>query len=162
FAVAADGNHVRLTRDVGNIAMDLVGVEGVNLNTLGGGDTVTVNDLSTTDLIRLNLDLSAVAGSGAGDGQADSVVIHGSHVDDSIHVLTVANGVTIADPSLLPFVNITGTEGANDRLVVNGLAGNDTIDASGLRAGMIGLTLNGGAGADVLTGSQGADTFVWN
>jgi Ca2+-binding RTX toxin-like protein len=162
FAVSASGSHVRLTRDVGNVAMDLTGVEAINLNALGGPDTVTVNDLSATDLTRLNLDLSAVAGSGTGDGQADSVVVNGSAADDSIHVLTVGSAVTVADPALLPFVNITGTEGANDRLTVNGLAGNDTIDASGLRAGMIGLTLNGGTGADVLIGSQGDDTFVWN
>jgi Ca2+-binding RTX toxin-like protein len=162
FDVSAAGSHVRLTRDIGGVAMDLTGVEGINLHALGGADTVTVNDLSATDLTRLNLDLAGVAGSGNGDGQADSVVINGSSGDDSIHVLTVGNAVTVADPALLPFVNITGTEGANDRLTVNGLAGNDTIDASGLRAGMVGLTLNGGSGADVLTGSQGDDTFVWN
>ena len=42
----------RFTRDVGNITMDLNGVETVNVNALGGADTVTVNDLTGTDVTR--------------------------------------------------------------------------------------------------------------
>jgi Ca2+-binding RTX toxin-like protein len=159
FNVSANGSRVRLTRDIGNVVMDLGSVEGINLNTLGGADTVTVNDLSTTDLTRLNLDLAAGATPGVGDGLADNVVINGSDGDDEIHVLSVGNGITVADPALLPFVNITGAEAANDRLTVNGLGGNDTIDASGLRASAIGLSLNGGDGADILIGSQGDDVI---
>ena len=34
---------------------------------------------------------------------------------------------------------------ANDRIVINGLAGDDVIEASGLAAGAIQLTANGGA-----------------
>ena len=45
-------------------------------------------------------------------------------------------------------MTIAGAEGANDSLTVNGLAGNDTIDASALNAGQINLTLNGGDGND--------------
>ena len=35
-----------------------------------------------------------------------------------------------------------------DTLVINGLGGNDTIDASAITAGQINLTLNGGDGND--------------
>ena len=178
--VSANGNRVRFTRDVGNVAMDLDGVEAIDFNALGGADTITVNDLSTTDLTQLNLNLAGVPGSVTGDGQADSVIVNGSNGDDTIQVLTVGNGAVIADPALLPFVNITGTDGTEDQLTVNGLAGNDTIDASGLRAGAVVLSLNGGAGNDLLVGSagddvinggtgtdvafmgDGDDTFVWN
>ena len=77
-------------------------------------------------------------------------------------------------------VTIAGTEGALDTLTVNGLGGNDTINASGLKAGQVNLTINGGDGDDKITGSQGNDlviggrgndtalmgagddTFVWN
>ena len=45
FDVSANGRRVRFTRDVGNITMDLDGVEEIDLNALGGADTVTVNDL---------------------------------------------------------------------------------------------------------------------
>ena len=57
-------------------------------------------------------------------------------------------------------VNITGAEAANDRLTVNALAGDDVIDASGLSAGAIGLTANGGDGDDVLIGGAGNDTLT--
>jgi Ca2+-binding RTX toxin-like protein len=46
----------------------------------------------------------------------------------------------------------------NDRIVINGLGGDDVIQASGLAAG-IQLTENGGDGADVLIGGAGDDTL---
>jgi Ca2+-binding RTX toxin-like protein len=54
-------------------------------------------------------------------------------------------------------VEITGFE-ANDRIVINGLGGDDTVDASGL-SGML-LTANGDDGDDVLVGSPGNDTLT--
>ena len=48
-------------------------------------------------------------------------------------------------------------EQANDRLTVNGLAGDDVLDATSLEADGIQLTMNGGLGADVFLGSQGDD-----
>ena len=69
---------------------------------------------------------------------------------------------------------------ANDQLVINGLAGNDTIDASTIRPNLLKVTLNGGDGDDLIVGSlgddlviggrgndtlfgdSGNDTFVWN
>src|SRR3954447_22607226 len=50
FAVSADGAHAILTRDLGSIRMDTVGVEQFALATLGGADTVSVNDLQQTEL----------------------------------------------------------------------------------------------------------------
>ena len=43
--------------------------------------------------------------------------------------------------------------------VINGGPGDNVIDASGLTAGAITLTLAGGNGSDVLVGSQGNDTL---
>ena len=57
-------------------------------------------------------------------------------------------------------VNITGAEAANDRIVINGLAGDDVIEASGLAAGAIQLTADGGDGDDVLVGGDGNDTLL--
>ena len=39
--------------------MDLNGVESVNFTALGGADTITVNDLTGTDVTEVNLDLAA-------------------------------------------------------------------------------------------------------
>src|SRR5262249_27961929 len=56
--LGADGFHpVRLTRDVGGVTMDLDGVETIDLNPLGGADTITVNDTSATDLAEVDLNL---------------------------------------------------------------------------------------------------------
>jgi Ca2+-binding RTX toxin-like protein len=44
--LSANGNRLRFFRDAGTITMDTNDVETVDFNALGGGDTVTVNDLT--------------------------------------------------------------------------------------------------------------------
>ena len=56
-------------------------------------------------------------------------------------------------------VHISGAESANDRLIVNALAGDDVVDASGLSADAIQFAANGGDGDDVLIGGAGNDTL---
>src|SRR5262249_40820667 len=155
--ISANGSRVRLFRDVGNVTMDLNGMETLKVNTLGGADTVTVNDLSGTDGTQGNIDLSSPIGSGLGDSAADKVVVNGTAGDDSISISSGASGVTVN--GLAAKVTVAGADSL-DSLTINGLAGNDTINASGLKAGVINLTINGGAGDDVITGSQGNDTVI--
>ena len=57
-------------------------------------------------------------------------------------------------------MNITGAEAANDRLTINALAGDDVVEASGLAAGAIQLTADGGDGNDVLVGGDGNDVLL--
>jgi Ca2+-binding RTX toxin-like protein len=156
--ISSDGQRVRFTRDVGNIVMDLIGVEGIDFNALGGADTITVNDLTGTDVTQLNLDLASPPGSAVGDGQADAVIVNGTNAEDTVTVGGDASGVAVL--GLAARVNITGAEAANDRLTVNTLGGDDVVDASGLSAGAIGLTANGGAGNDVLIGGDGNDVLL--
>jgi Ca2+-binding RTX toxin-like protein len=169
--LSANGDHLRLTRDVGNVVMDVHGVEQVNVAALGGADNITVNDLSGTDVTAVNIDLSE------SPSQPDSVIINGTAANDAIFV--TGNSHTATVTGLAARVRITNTD-ALDSLFINGLAGNDLINASGLQAGVIALTENGGDGNDMLIGSQGADliiggkgsdtalmgagddTFVWN
>jgi Ca2+-binding RTX toxin-like protein len=54
-------------------------------------------------------------------------------------------------------VNIFHQEQANDRLTLNGLGGDDVIDATSLEADGIQLTMNGGLGNDLFLGSEGDD-----
>src|SRR5205823_9347185 len=56
--ISANGGRLRLFRDVGNVVMDLNGVEHIQLNTVGGADTITVNDLSGTDVTQVAIDLA--------------------------------------------------------------------------------------------------------
>ena len=76
--LSANGSRLRLFRDVGNVTMDVNGVEQVNVVALGGADTITVNDLSGTGVTDVNLDLAGTPGSGTGDGQADTVIVNGT------------------------------------------------------------------------------------
>jgi Ca2+-binding RTX toxin-like protein len=158
FDVSANGSRVRFTRDVASITMDLNGVEGIDLNTLGGADTVTVNDLSGTDLTQLNLDLASPPGSGTGDGAADNVIVDGTNGADVVTVAGDASGVAVI--GLSAQVNITGAEAANDRLTINALGGDDVVTAAGLAAGAISFAANGGDGDDILIGGAGDDTLT--
>ena len=46
FVVSADGERVRLFRNIAAVDMDVAGVEHVVVNARGGADLVTVNDLT--------------------------------------------------------------------------------------------------------------------
>ena len=52
--LSANGHRLRFFRDVASITMDTAGVERVDFNVLGGPDTVTVHDLSGTDVDTVN------------------------------------------------------------------------------------------------------------
>src|SRR5205807_275428 len=57
FDISANGSRVRFTRDIGGVTMDVNGTEQINVVALGGADLVTVNDLTGTDVLAVNLDL---------------------------------------------------------------------------------------------------------
>jgi Ca2+-binding RTX toxin-like protein len=156
--ISANGQRVRLFRDIANITMDLNGVERIQVNALGAADTITVNDLTGTDAKQVAIDLSAPAGSGQGDGASDTVIVNGTAGDDHISIATSGSSVVVN--GLAAQVTVAGAEAGKDSLVVNGAAGNDTINASALTAGQINLTINGGAGNDTITGSAGDDTVI--
>jgi Ca2+-binding RTX toxin-like protein len=154
--LSANGSHVRFTRDVANITMDLNGVENVNFKALGGADQITVNDLTGTDVTAVNLDLSATGG--GGDGAADTVIVNGTNGKDNIQVLGLGDSYTVT--GLHATVSVSGSEGANDQLIINARGGADTVDASGLPTGIVQLTVDGGSGNDTIIGSQGADFLI--
>jgi len=158
FTVSANGGRVLFSRNLGNIVMDLDGVEAVDLNTLGNTDTTTVNDLSGTDLVKVNINLAGTIGGTVGDAAADVVIVNGTNGNDVIDIFGA--GTTAVVVGLATQVTITNSEGANDALVINALGGNDGVTATTVPAGVIKLTVDGGAGNDVLLGSQGADVFL--
>jgi Ca2+-binding RTX toxin-like protein len=158
ITISANGSRVDFVRDVGNVTMDLNGVEGVIFGALGGADNITINDVSGTDLALSGVAINLGGAAGGGDGSADTVTIDGRAGNDSIDISTI-NGMVFTSGSPAA-VAIFNAEASNDRLIVDGGAGDDTINASGLGAGAIGLTLNGGAGNDTLTGSAGNDVLI--
>ena len=66
--ISANGGRAVFTRDVAASSMDLDNVETIDFNALGGADTITVNDLSKTDVQHVAIDLAATPGSGVSDG----------------------------------------------------------------------------------------------
>ena len=155
---SATGQRLRFTRNIGNIVMDTDDVELVDLNALGGSDTVTVNDLAGTDVVEFDADLAGTLGGSAGDGQPDTLIVNGTDGDDIIDVL--GSGTSASVVGLAVQVDVVNSDGADDSLVLNTLGGDDSVSASTLPAGVITLTVDGGAGDDSLLGSQGTDVIL--
>jgi len=154
--VSANGGRVRFFRDVANVTMDLNHVERIVAKALGGSDKLVVNDLSGTDVVNVIADLAASGG--GDDGQPDNVVVIATNGDD---VVTVAGaGTNLQAGGLSAQVSVSGGVAPSDRLTVKALAGNDVIDASGVAAGSMLLTLDGGDGDDILIGGAGNDALL--
>lgn len=158
FALSADGGRLRFTSDVDNVTLNANDVERVNVSATGGTDTLTVNDPSGTDVAEVNVDLVAL--DGGGDGQADNVIVNGTNGDDAIRVVedNFAGDASTTVLGLAAVVHVVNVEAANDRLTVNALNGEDTVDASGMPTDAILLTEDGGNGDDTLIGGNGDDT----
>jgi Ca2+-binding RTX toxin-like protein len=153
--ISANGERVRLFRDVGNVTLDLNDVETIQVNALGGADTITVNDLSGTDVTLVLVNLQS---GGGGDAAADTVVVNGRASGDSITVLASSGSASVA--GLQELVLVQAIEAANDAVVVQGLGGDDVINAASVPANTLKLTLDGGQGNDQISGSAGDDTIL--
>src|SRR5215216_3125591 len=137
--VSANANRVRFFRDVGMVTMDTAGLKHIDFEALAGADLVNVGDLTGTDLASLQVELEGAPG--AGDGEADRIVVSGTDGEDAI----VVNGDTseVKVSGLHTTVAILNPEFANDRLEINTLDGNDTVATDGLAAGAIQLFVDG-------------------
>jgi Ca2+-binding RTX toxin-like protein len=138
--ISPNGERVRLFRDVGNVTMDLNGVEQIGVSALGGMDHVVVNDLSGTDVKGVTVDLEGVSGSGTGDGQVDSVVVNGTPAADRMRLRVDRHGV-VSLRRKGGAVRIEHPE-PMDALVVNGLGGGDKIHATPSVSSTMTLTIN--------------------
>ncbi len=158
--LAANGGRLRLTRDIASITMDTDDVETVDLHALGGTDTITVDSLLGTDVTRVNADLAGTLGGSAGDGAADTVVVNGTDLADTVPV--TASGGVVKAVNGPTSVFVSNAEPANDVLQVNTLAGNDLVSFfPGVTAALI-LSVDGGLDTDTVfpTGTAGPDTVV--
>jgi hypothetical protein len=125
--MAANPNfgRVSFTRNLGTIAMDLNDIEAIDVRALGGTDTVTVNDVSGTDLRRVNVDLASALGGSTGDGLDDTVAVHGTKGDDSI--AAVADGGAVEVRGLSAEVRVPHAAPARDTLVIDPVTGDNTV-----------------------------------
>jgi RTX calcium-binding nonapeptide repeat (4 copies) len=127
--MSANGGRLTFFRDVGNVTMDTDGVEAVDFNALRGVDNVTVNDLTGTDVTKVNLDLAGTLGGSVGDGSADNVVVNSTDGDDSINIDGNGSGADVT--GLATAVSVEHAD-RGDVLSVNTLAGNDNVTANGV------------------------------
>jgi Ca2+-binding RTX toxin-like protein len=151
FDLSANGNRLKLFRNVANITMDVDDTERVDLRALGGIDNTVVNDLSATDVKNVVLDLAT-------DGAVDTTTINGTAGNDKIAI--APNGGAVDVTGLAAAAKIEHSESANDLLNVNGLVGNDTINGSVGLAALIKLGIDGGAGNDTINGGDSAEVLV--
>jgi Ca2+-binding RTX toxin-like protein len=156
FDASANGQRVRFTRNIGSIVMDLNDLEAINVKALGGADSLTVNDLSGTDVVNVVVDLAATGG--GDDAQPDNVILGGTPGDDTVTVTGAGPSVQVS--GLSAHVSVSGGIAGSDRLTINALGGNDVVDASGLAASAMLLTLDGGDGDDILIGGDGNDALL--
>jgi Ca2+-binding RTX toxin-like protein len=161
--LSANGSRVRLFRDVANVTQDMKGIENLALHTLGGSDTVTVGDLTGTDLRHDNVDLSASGGTG--DGQTDTVIADGTDGADRVHVGSNPAGHVVVS-GLGAQLEVSGSEAATgtspgDTVQVYTLGGDDTITNGVGVFGPAAIDIDGGAGSDTVTysGTEGDDTI---
>jgi Ca2+-binding RTX toxin-like protein len=154
--VSAVGGRVRLFRNVAGVTLDLDDVEAIDWQAQGGSDVVVLHDVLGTDLVELNVDLADAGG--GGDASPDTVVVQGTDSDDVAYVIGDGSGVALL--GLATQVTIVGAEATQDRLSIATLAGDDTLDATGLAADAIQLTADGGDDQDVLMGGDGNDVLL--
>jgi Ca2+-binding RTX toxin-like protein len=156
--LSANGHRLRFFRTQGNITMDTAGVETVDFNALGGTDTVTVNDLTATDVKTVNTDLAATLSGNAGDRQIDSVIVNATNANDAIETAGKTGSARVS--GLAARVNVANADPASDTLAINARDGDDIIDGAQVPADSTVLTLDGGAGDDLLVGGDGNDTLL--
>jgi hemolysin type calcium-binding protein len=139
FAATANGGRVRFTRNLGNIVMDLNDFEALDVNALGGTDSVTINDLAGTGLTDVSVDLAGDVGSDFSDGVADTVQVEGTAGVDTIAATDDSGAVDVA--GLAASVRIAHTDPALDRLTIDTLAGADNVSVAAAVNSLIQVTV---------------------
>ena len=155
---AGPRGNALVTRDVDAVTTTLDRVEHVQLRAGDGQDSVLVRDLTGTDVAQVSVDLYGASNRPPGpDGADDIVIVQGTAGNDVIH-LTFEDGVIVVD-GLAARTVLRAFEGG-DTLRIEGLGGDDLIDASGLADVGINVVLDGGAGDDTAIGEPLSDVPV--
>jgi len=118
--------HVRLTRNIGTVGLDLVEIDAIDLRMLAGNDSVTIGDLTGSDVREVGVDLGAFGG--VMDTVADAVTVRGTSVADTITVADQGSDVVVQ--GLPATVRIAHADATLDGLTVDGLEGEDQISAT--------------------------------
>jgi Ca2+-binding RTX toxin-like protein len=157
ISLVAGGNDVLLTRNVGNIVMNQDNFERVEIFAGDGIDNIEIGDLRGTDVRAVVVDLALVADGTVGDGVRDTVTVNGSLRSEIITV--TASGDDLIVNGLANTMRIANTD-IKDNVVVRGGDGADLISSATLPSSSAKLTLDGGAGSDVLIAGRNDTTLL--
>jgi Ca2+-binding RTX toxin-like protein len=158
FDLSANGPRARFFRNVGNITMDLDGVERVGVASLGGSDALTVGNLRATDVRTVDHDEAAALGASTPDAAADQTIVNAAIAGDTIAAAGSAGSANVT--GLAATVNVAHAEPTRDALTLNALGADDSVSAQGLGADTMRLTVDAGAGNDTVAGARAADTLL--
>ena len=151
--LAATPGHATVT--LGAATVDTTGVENLQINALGGDDTITVGDLSTSNVTSVGVD------TGAG---SDDLIVNGRTTADILAV-SAPSATTLKIQGLAYDLNASNVSLPDD-LIVNGGQGDDEIKAASGVETTVNITFNGGLGNDFLSadatlnGDEGDDVLV--
>ncbi len=107
MTLSANGTRARLSRDVGNVVMDLNSMEHIDINARGGADNITIDDLTGSGVKQVAIDLSGTPGSGIGDGAPDTVTVNGTAGDDHVTIWNDGSGGVVVK-GLAAQISVTG------------------------------------------------------
>jgi Ca2+-binding RTX toxin-like protein len=130
--LSANFGRLNFFRVQGNVTMDTDGVEAVVDNTLGGADSVTVNDLSGTDVTKTSIDLAGTLGGAAGDTAVDNVVVNGTKGDDNINIAGSGDAADVTGLATSVSVLHADTTATPDVLSVNTGEGTNHVTPTGV------------------------------
>jgi Ca2+-binding RTX toxin-like protein len=130
--LSANGQRLRLTRNIGNIITDVDGVERVNCNALGGTDNIVINSLAGTAVTEVNVDLTGVLGGATNDGQPDTITLTGTAAANTFDI--AANAGAVEASGLGALVRVLNGTFTNDVISITGV-GNDVVNINGSAAG---------------------------
>ena len=139
--MSAVGERLLFFRTQGNVRMDTDGVEIVDFNALTGADSITVNDLSGTDVTQTNVDLAGTLGGANGDNAQDSVVVNGT---EGVDTIDIARSGSAADVTGLATAVSVEHADQGDSLSIDTRGGDDITSVSGV-AGVLQVLLDGQA-----------------
>jgi hypothetical protein len=121
MALSANGDRALFTRDLGGIRMDLDGVEALDVATLGGADSVTVDNQPETGVLEANIDLSVPGGTADGP---DRIQLFGTNGADKVDVSAHAGTVDVKG---LPTRTAISGSDLTDSLAIDTLGGDDRV-----------------------------------
>ena len=136
-SISSLGSRIRLKPSAAE-ALDLDGMEHLNVSPLGGADSVIVDELSGTAVWEVVVNVEATIGGGVADGSVDQIQVQGTNGVDAIEVSGSSESVTVE--GLNPATRVRRTD-PSDRLLIDTLAGADQVLTTGLAPGSIELTV---------------------